>query len=334
MESFPSSIKRDLHLSYNESDCWYHIEKIERDSVAVRLLDGLLVHFESQYIIEIIPPIIATTKGASTGESETSSLELSFELNPDRSINLESIKGVEIKALMLLNSWELKKIGLKREYDEVAGKVKFFAINPQQTIEAITSLPIEKSLPDEVSSDAIVVSKTKLTYKFAPNGSLVLRSIRGMRVDDFKRLTDDELRALGLYRDESNLHPKYFEIQDDRREGKPKQAKEISPDTAAPSIQKSLPDETLSNAIAATDVNEPLPITDAISTNKILTRPEALAIAQNFGFLGTAQNLYDWAKASLTSKSDESKRSNREKLASVGLVPAKSDDGKIAWVKL
>ena len=63
---------------------------------------------------------------------------------------------------------------------------------------------------------------------------------------------------------------------------------------AAPVIQTPLPDATLPDAIAAT-------------VNPILSRPDALAIAKNFGFLGTGQNLYDWAKAALTSKSEESK---------------------------
>jgi hypothetical protein len=108
----------------------------------------------------------------------------------------------------------------------------------------------------------------------------------------------------------------------------------IAPDTAAPSIEKALPDKVLDEAIAATDVSEPLSVTDAIAPNKILTRSDALAIAQNLSFSGTSQNLYDWAKATLNSKSDESKQLNREKLASVGLAPVTRDDGKIAWIAI
>ncbi|WP_103670413.1 hypothetical protein [Pseudanabaena sp. BC1403] len=89
-------------------------------------------------------------------------------------------------------------------------------------------------------------------------------------------------------------------------------------DIAAPTIENTLPDETLSDAISAI-------------ANPILSRTEALAIAQNFGFIGKGQNLYDWSKASLTSKSDESKKANSEKLAAVGLVAAFTPENKPAW---
>jgi len=105
--------------------------------------------------------------------------------------------------------------------------------------------------------------------------------------------------------------------------------------------------EAIATDIASTSIEESLNVSDtnilnerepqsikAIASNKILIRPEALAIAKNFGFLGTVQNLYDWAKAALNAKSDESKRSNRDKLVLVGLSPAKSDDGAIAWTIL
>jgi len=95
---------------------------------------------------------------------------------------------------------------------------------------------------------------------------------------------------------------------------------------ASPSIEESITD---------TDSNIPnemeIQSIEPIATNEILIRPEALAIAKNFGFVGTVQNLYDWAKAAFNAKSEESKLSNRDKLASVGLAPAKSDDGAIAW---
>jgi hypothetical protein len=63
----------------------------------------------------------------------------------------------------------------------------------------------------------------------------------------------------------------------------------------------------------------------------ILTRPEAMAIAVSFGFTGTGQNLYDWAKAALTAKSDESRSANNEKLAVVGLIAVLSPENKPAW---
>jgi hypothetical protein len=71
--------------------------------------------------------------------------------------------------------------------------------------------------------------------------------------------------------------------------------------------------------------------TDKPKSQAILTRPEAFAIAKNFGFLGTGQNLYDWSKAALTAKSDESRLANREKLANVGLLPVFSPENKPAW---
>jgi len=96
---------------------------------------------------------------------------------------------------------------------------------------------------------------------------------------------------------------------------------------ASPSIEESITD---------TDSNIPnemeIQSIEPIATNEILIRPEALAIAKNFGFVGTVQNLYDWAKAAFNANSEDSKLSNRDKLAAVGLAPAKSDDGAIAWI--
>ena len=85
----------------------------------------------------------------------------------------------------------------------------------------------------------------------------------------------------------------------------------------------------MSEAIAATA--KPKSTKRSPKSKAILTRPEAVAIAQNFGFVGTGQNLYDWAKAALTAKSDESKIANSQKLAAVGLVAVLSPDNKPAW---
>ena len=76
---------------------------------------------------------------------------------------------------------------------------------------------------------------------------------------------------------------------------------------------------------------------DAIASTakpKCLTRPEAFMIAKNFKFKGTGQNLYDWAKAALTAKSEESKQLAKEKLSAVGLAPTFSNEGKIAWLAI
>lgn len=98
---------------------------------------------------------------------------------------------------------------------------------------------------------------------------------------------------------------------------------------AAPSVENSLPNESLNDAIAATKKQKST--RRSPKSKAILTRPEAFAIAKNFGFLGTGQNLYDWAKAALTAKSDESKIANSEKLASVGLIAVFTPEKKPAW---
>lgn len=81
-------------------------------------------------------------------------------------------------------------------------------------------------------------------------------------------------------------------------------------------------DKALSDASAATAKQK---------SKAVLTRPEALAIAQNFGFKGTGQNLYDWAKAALTGKTDESRLANAQKLAAVGLIAVFTSENKPSW---
>ena len=103
---------------------------------------------------------------------------------------------------------------------------------------------------------------------------------------------------------------------------------------AALPIEKPLDNEVLNDAIAASDDGTASLINESIALQVILTRPDALAIAQNYGFLGTGQNLYDWAKAALTAKSKERKQLAKEKLAAVGLAPTFSNEGKIAWLAI
>ena len=97
----------------------------------------------------------------------------------------------------------------------------------------------------------------------------------------------------------------------------------------APSIEKSLDSETLSDVIAATA--KPKSSKRSAKSKAILTRPEALAIAQKLGFTGTGQNLYDWAKAALIGKTDESRLANAQKLADVGLVAVFTPEKKPSW---
>ena len=100
---------------------------------------------------------------------------------------------------------------------------------------------------------------------------------------------------------------------------------------AALPIEKPLDNEALNDALPAPDDGTDSLINESIALQVILTRPDALAIAQNYGFLGTGQNLYDWAKASLMAKSEESRRSAKEKLATVGLVAVFTPENKPAW---
>lgn len=88
--------------------------------------------------------------------------------------------------------------------------------------------------------------------------------------------------------------------------------------------------ELVENIVDPT-IESPLPDAIASTVNPILSRTDALAIAQNFGFIGKGQNLYDWSKAALTSKSDEAKKANSVKLAAVGLVAAFTPENKPAW---
>ena len=91
-----------------------------------------------------------------------------------------------------------------------------------------------------------------------------------------------------------------------------------------------LPDETLRDAIAAT--KKPKSTKRSAKSKAILSRSDALAIAQSFNSIVTGQNLYDWSKAALSSKSDESKKANSEKLAAVGLVATFTPENKPAWI--
>ena len=85
----------------------------------------------------------------------------------------------------------------------------------------------------------------------------------------------------------------------------------------------------VNDVIAATA--KPKSTKRSAKSKPILTRPEALAIAKNFNPKVTGQNLYDWSKAALTAKSDESRLANSEKLVAVGLMAAFTPENKPAW---
>jgi len=89
-------------------------------------------------------------------------------------------------------------------------------------IAAIASLPTAKPSPNEqlAAANIAYASKLKITYKRNPDGSLMLKSIRGITEKDFKKLSDGELKALGLYRESKGLTTKYWEINNDDLVGK------------------------------------------------------------------------------------------------------------------
>lgn len=120
-------------------------------------------------------------------------------------------------------------------------------------------------------------------------------------------MSDDELKAIGLFKTLRGKDEKFFP-NDETLELRYQEKSKPSAATAKPKSTKR-----------------------SAKSQPILTRPEALAIAQKLGFNGTGQNLYDWAKAALTAKSDESRLANSEKLAAVGLVAVFSPEKKPAW---
>jgi hypothetical protein len=164
----------------------------------------------------------------------------------------------------------------------------------------IAAPSVENPLPDETLSDAIAATKKQITYNLNHDGSVILRSLRGITDKQLKRMSDDELRAIGLFKTLRGKDEKFFPN-----------------------------DETLE--LRYQEKSKPSAATAKPKSKSILTRPEALAIAQKLGFNGTGQNLYDWAKAALTAKSDESRLANSEKLAAVGLVAVFSPEKKPAW---
>ena len=168
----------------------------------------------------------------------------------------------------------------------------------------IAAPSVENPLPDETLSDAIAATKQQITYNLNHDGSVILRSLRGITDKQLKRMSDDELKAIGLFKTLRGKNEKFFP-NDETLELR---YQEKSKPSAKPKSTKR-----------------------SAKSKAILTRPEALAIAKNFGFIGTGQNLYDWAKAALNAKSDESRLANSEKLSAVGLIAVLSPDNKTAW---
>jgi len=52
----------------------------------------------------------------------------------------------------------------------------------------------------------------ELSYRFKKNGSIVLSSIKGISLKNFKRLSDEQLSQFGLYREhDSCMNGHYYE---------------------------------------------------------------------------------------------------------------------------
>ena len=166
---------------------------------------------------------------------------------------------------------------------------------------------IENPLPDETLSDAIAATKKQITYNLNHDGSVILRSLRGITDKQLKRMSEDELKAIGLFKTLRGKDEKFFP-NDETLELRYQEKSKPSAVTAKPKSTKR-----------------------SAKSKPILTRHEALAIAQSFSQKVTGQNLYDWAKAALTAKSDESRLANSQKLAAVGLVVVFSPENKPAW---
>ncbi len=169
-----------------------------------------------------------------------------------------------------------------------------------EAIANITAPSIEKSLDSEVLNEAITESNKsqKVTYSINHDGSVILRSLRGITIKALKRMNDQELKEIGLFKTLIGLNEKFFPSEYPASTDKQKTTKR-SP-----------------------------------KSKEILTRSEALEIAQSFNPKVIGQNLYDWAKSALTAKSEESKQSAKEKLAAVGLAPTYSNEGTIAWLAI
>ncbi|ELS34824.1 MULTISPECIES: hypothetical protein [Pseudanabaena] len=70
---------------------------------------------------------------------------------------------------------------------------------------------IEKSLNGKGLSDTIAATaKPKITYKLNRDGSVILRSLRGITLKALKRMTDAELKAIGLVKTLIGANEKFF----------------------------------------------------------------------------------------------------------------------------
>ncbi len=96
----------------------------------------------------------------------------------------------------------------QKDLDKAAKKGTKRQSSRSETIAAPT---IEKSLGSEGLSEAIASSdKPKITYQLGRDGSVVLRSLRGITLKALKRMTDAELNAIGLVKTLIGANEKFF----------------------------------------------------------------------------------------------------------------------------
>jgi len=72
---------------------------------------------------------------------------------------------------------------------------------------SVESLPIIEAIDKAVNS-----FNPKITYRLANDGSVVLKSLKGILVKDLKRMDDKQLKDIRLYREEIALRTRYYPI--------------------------------------------------------------------------------------------------------------------------
>lgn len=105
-------------------------------------------------------------------------------------------------------------------------------------IATIAAPTVENPLPDETLSDAIAATKKQITYNLNHDGSVVLRSLRGIADKQLKRMSDDELSAIGLFKTLRGKDEKFFPTDETlalryQEKSKPSAAQEKSKPSAA-----------------------------------------------------------------------------------------------------
>jgi hypothetical protein len=101
-----------------------------------------------------------------------------------------------------------------------------------EVVKTIAAPSIENPLPTEGLSDAIAATaKAKnITYRLNHDGSVVLRSLKGIGFRDLKRMNDQQLKEIGLFKTLIGKDEKFFPVDPDTivATAKPKATKKQS----------------------------------------------------------------------------------------------------------